>query len=85
MGHSGKIRVEGGDDRFALPPLVSNRLFCRSGDCQSGYQNHETTLIKGSESINNDIRTGVVKENKPEVAGWLTLSRAIEPMAFKLD
>jgi ESS family glutamate:Na+ symporter len=50
-----------------------------------GIRKGETTLIKGKESLNNDIRTGIVKENSPGIAGFLTLSpEAIEPMAFQV-
>lgn len=50
-----------------------------------GIKKRETALIKGPESLNNDIRTGIVKENSPEIAGFLTLSpEAIEPMAFQI-
>jgi len=50
-----------------------------------GIRRRETVLIKGPESINDDIRTGIVKQNRPEVAGRLTLApEAIEPLAFQL-
>lgn len=50
-----------------------------------GIRRGETALIKGQESLNRDIRTGIVKENSPGVAGFLTLSpEAIEPMAFQV-
>ncbi|MDD3806415.1 MAG: hypothetical protein PHE86_00075 [Candidatus Marinimicrobia bacterium] len=50
-----------------------------------GIRRGETALIKGKESLNQDIRTGIVKENPPDIAGFLTLSpEAIEPMAFQI-
>lgn len=50
-----------------------------------GIKNKETKLINGLDSITNDVRTGVIKEGKPKVAGFLTLSQeAIEPLAFQL-
>jgi len=50
-----------------------------------GIRRGETALIKGKDSLNRDIRTGIVKENSPGVAGFLTLSpEAIEPMAFQV-
>lgn len=50
-----------------------------------GIRRRETSVVKGPESINRDIRTGIVKENKPQVAGLLTLSpEAIEPLAFQI-
>jgi len=88
MGHSWeKFGFEGGGmiglTFAAIGFLIA--YFAGVAIVNRGIKNRETTLIKGIESINNDIRTGVVKENKPEVAGWLTLSpEAIEPMAFQL-
>lgn len=50
-----------------------------------GIRNRETKLIDGLEGITKDMRTGVVKESKPKIAGFLTLSsEAIEPLSFQL-
>jgi len=50
-----------------------------------GIKNKETTLIDGLEDLSADVRKGVVKENEPKIAGYLTLSQeAIEPLAFQL-
>ncbi len=49
-----------------------------------GIKNRETTLVSGPEGITADMRTGVIKNNKPKVAGLLTLSQeAVEPLAFQ--
>lgn len=49
-----------------------------------GIKNHKTEIVDGPESITEDIRTGVIKNGEPEVAGYLTLSQeAIEPLAFQ--
>jgi len=88
MGHSWeKFGLEGGGmiglTFAAIGFLIA--YFAGVAIVNRGIKNHETALIKGPESLNNDIRTGIVKENKPEVAGWLTLSpEAIEPMAFQI-
>jgi len=88
MGHSWeKFGVEGGGiiglTFAAIGFLIA--YFAGVAIINRGIKNRETTLIRGPESLNNDIRTGIVKENKPEIAGWLTLSpEAIEPMAFQL-
>lgn len=50
-----------------------------------GIKNRETRLVKGLEGITTDMRTGVIKNSKPRVAGFLTLSReAIEPLSFQI-
>ncbi|MDD5764822.1 MAG: sodium/glutamate symporter [Candidatus Marinimicrobia bacterium] len=50
-----------------------------------GIRRRETVIIKGPESITNDIRTGIIKDNEPEIAGRLTLApEAIEPLAFQV-
>jgi ESS family glutamate:Na+ symporter len=50
-----------------------------------GIRRRETTLVDGPEGITDDMRTGVVKNGKPPIAGRLTLStEAIEPMAFQI-
>ncbi|MFH1852143.1 MAG: hypothetical protein ABIA75_07355 [Candidatus Neomarinimicrobiota bacterium] len=50
-----------------------------------GINNRETTLVDGPDKITNDMRTGVVSEDEPKIAGRLTLStEAIEPLAFQL-
>jgi ESS family glutamate:Na+ symporter len=88
MGHSWeKLGLEGGGmiglTFAAIGFLIA--YFAGVAIVNRGIKNRETALIKGPESLNNDIRTGIVKENKPEVAGWLTLSpEAIEPMAFQM-
>jgi len=88
MGHSWeKFGLEGGGmiglTFAAIGFLIA--YFAGVAIVNRGIKNRETALIKGPESLNNDIRTGIVKENKPEVAGWLTLSpEAIEPMAFQI-
>ena len=88
MGHSWeKFGFEGGGmiglTFAAIGFLIA--YFAGVAIVNRGIRNRETVLIKGPESLNNDIRTGIVKENKPEVAGWLTLSpEAIEPMAFQV-
>jgi len=49
-----------------------------------GIKNRETTLVSGPEGITPDMRTGVIKNDKPKVAGLLTLSQeAVEPLAFQ--
>jgi len=88
MGHSWeKFGIEGGGmiglTFAAIGFLIA--YFAGVAIVNRGIKNHESTLLKGPESLNNDIRTGIVKENKPEIAGWLTLSpEAIEPMAFQV-
>lgn len=50
-----------------------------------GIRNKKTALIKDVDHISNDMRIGVIKEGKPQVAGYLPLSpEAIEPLAFHL-
>ncbi len=50
-----------------------------------GIKNRETRLVKGFDGITKDMRQGVIKEDKPRVAGYLTLStEAIEPLAFQI-
>jgi len=88
MGHSWeKFGLEGGGmiglTFAAIGFLIA--YFAGVAIVNRGIKNRETALIQGPESLNNDIRTGIVKDNKPEVAGWLTLSpEAIEPMAFQI-
>ncbi|MBN2279070.1 MAG: hypothetical protein JXQ65_00655 [Candidatus Marinimicrobia bacterium] len=51
-----------------------------------GIRNGETALIESHDAISNDVRIGVVKDNDPGIAGYLTLSNeAIEPLAFQLS
>jgi len=50
-----------------------------------GIKNRETRLVKGLDSITEDMKRGVIKEDEPRVAGYLTLStEAIEPLAFQI-
>ncbi|NQV38620.1 MAG: hypothetical protein HQ509_11525, partial [Candidatus Marinimicrobia bacterium] len=50
-----------------------------------GIRRKKTALIKDIDHISNDMRTGVIKEGTPKVAGHLSLStEAIEPLAFHI-
>ncbi len=49
-----------------------------------GISQRKTEIVDGPEDITEDVRMGVIKNGKPEVAGYLTLSQeAIEPLAFQ--
>ena len=50
-----------------------------------GIKNDETHFINSKDSVSQDVRYGIIKNNQPPIAGYLTLSNeAIEPMAFQL-
>lgn len=52
---------------------------------QWGIRHKKTALIKSVDHISADMRTGVIKNGKPQVAGYLSLStEAIEPLAFHI-
>jgi len=88
MGHSWeKFGFEGGSMvgltfsviGFLIAYFVGMALVNR------GIKNGEAALVKGTDDITRDMRTGIVKEKKPKIAGLLTLSpEAIEPMAFQI-
>jgi len=49
-----------------------------------GISQRKTEIVDGPEDITEDVRMGVIKNGKPQVAGYLTLSQeAIEPLAFQ--
>ena len=49
-----------------------------------GISQRKTEIVDGPEDITEDVRMGVIKNGKPKVAGYLTLSQeAIEPLAFQ--
>ncbi len=51
-----------------------------------GIKQRKTTLIDGLDGISRDMKRGVVQQEKPKIAGFLTLSQeAIEPLAFQLS
>ncbi len=88
MGHSWEVKglIGGGDIGLTFAAIgFIVAYFAGIAIINHGIKKRETTMIKGPESLNNDIRTGIVKENSPEIAGFLTLSpEAIEPMAFQI-
>jgi len=50
-----------------------------------GIRRKKTALIKDINHISDDMRTGVIKNGKPAIAGHLSLStEAIEPLAFHI-
>lgn len=88
MGHSWeKFGLEGGGQIGLTFAVIGFLIAYFAGIVivNRGIRNRETTLVAGPESITNDIRTGVIKDNPPEIAGLLTLApEAIEPMAFQV-